>query len=148
MNLPTKNFFYGMERGEEIIVEMEKGKRLLITLESIGRPNNEGIVTVYFKLNGQGRLVQIKDHSIKSDKAENIKIDKENSKQIGAPLQGMLSSILVKPGEKVSKNQPLFVIEAMKMETTITANEDATIKNIILQPGIMVNADDMVLVLE
>ncbi|MEL0454902.1 pyruvate carboxylase [Flavobacteriaceae bacterium SZ-1-7] len=148
MNLPTKNFFYGMEIGEEIIVEVDKGKTLLITLESVGLPNSDGMVTVYFKLNGQGRSVQIKDNAIKVDKVEHVKVDKADVNQVGAPLQGMLSTILVKRGEKVTKNQPLFVIEAMKMETTITANMDATVKKIALQTGIMVNADDLVMVLD
>ena len=148
MPLPTKNFFYGMEVGEEIIVEMDKGKTLLITLDSVGKPDNEGMVTVYFKVNGQGRSVQIKDETIKIDKVENVKADPANSKQIGAPLQGMLSTILVKKGEKVTKNQPLFIIEAMKMETTITANEDATVKQIVLKPGKMVNSEDLVIKLE
>ncbi len=145
LNLPTKNFFYGMERGEEIVVELDKGKTLLITLDSVGRPNEDGMVTVYFKVNGQGRAVQIKDESIKINKVANIKADKNEPKEIGAPLQGMLSTILVKKGEKVVKNQPLFIIEAMKMETTITATEDATIKQIVLKSGVMINSEDLVI---
>ena len=145
MNLPTKNFFYGMERGEEIIVKLDVGKTLLITLDSIGEANDKGMVTVYFKVNGQSRNVQIKDTSIKIDKIEHVKADKDNDKHIGAPLQGMLSTILVKEGEKVTKNQPLFIIEAMKMETTITAVEDSTIKQLILKPGVMVNSEDLII---
>ncbi|MGJ8743759.1 pyruvate carboxylase [Polaribacter sp.] len=148
INLPTKNFFYGMERGEEIIIELDRGKTLLITLDSVGKPNENGMVTVYFKVNGQGRYVQIKDASIKVHTVEHIKVDKNDPKEIGAPLQGMLSTILVKKGEKVTKNQPLFIIEAMKMETTITAVEDTTIKKIILKPGIMVNSEDLILTIE
>ena len=148
INLPTKNFFYGMERGEEIIIELEKGKTLLITLESIGKPNKDGLVTVYFKVNGQGRSVQIKDESIKVNKIENIKADKSNPKEIGAPLQGMLSTILVKKGDKIAKNQPLFIIEAMKMETTITATEDTTVKSVSLKDGVMVNSEDLILTVE
>jgi pyruvate carboxylase len=148
INLPTKNFFYGMERGEEITVELDKGKTLLISLDSIGKPNDNGMVTVYFKVNGQGRYVQIKDASIKVSTVENIKADKENAKEIGAPLQGMLSAVLVKKGEKVSKNQPLFIIEAMKMETTITAIADGTIKKIELKEGVMLNSGDLVMRLD
>lgn len=148
INLPTKNFFYGMERGEEIIIELEKGKTLLITLESVGKPNEDGMVTVYFKVNGQGRSVQVKDTSIKVDKVEHVKADKNNATEIGAPLQGMLSTVLVEKGEKVTKNQPLFIIEAMKMETTITAIEDTTIKKIAIKAGVMVNSDDLILTIE
>ncbi|CAM1361098.1 Pyruvate carboxylase [Tenacibaculum soleae] len=145
LNLPTKNFFYGMERGEEIIVELDKGKTLLITLDSVGRPNEDGMVKVYFKVNGQGRTVLIKDESIKIDKVAHVKANKSEPKEIGAPLQGMLSTILVKKGEKVSKNQPLFIIEAMKMETTITANEEGVVQELILKAGIMVNSEDLVI---
>jgi pyruvate carboxylase len=148
INLPTKNFFYGMERGEEITVELDKGKTLLISLDSIGKPDKNGMVTVYFKVNGQGRYVQIKDESIKINTIENVKADKENAKEIGAPLQGMLSAILVKKGEEVHKNQPLFIIEAMKMETTITAIADGTIKKIQLKEGVMVNSEDLVILLD
>jgi pyruvate carboxylase len=144
-NLPTKNFFYGMERGEEITVELDKGKSLLITLDSIGKPNKEGMVTVYFKVNGQGRTVLVKDNAIKVDIIKNKKIDKDNQNHIGAPLQGLLSAILVKKGDKVVKNQPLFIIEAMKMETTITATESMEVKFIILDEGAMVNSDDLIL---
>jgi len=147
MNLPTKNFFYGMERGEEITVELDKGKTLLVSLDSVGRPNVEGMVTVYFKVNGQSRSVKIKDESIKIDEIIHAKAEKGNAKHIGAPLQGMLSTILVKNGDKVVKNQPLFIIEAMKMETTITAIADAVIGDVVLQPGIMVNSDDLIVVL-
>ncbi len=148
INVPTKNFFYGMERGEEITVDLDKGKTLLISLDSIGKPNDNGMVTVYFKVNGQGRYVQIKDASIKVSTIENIKVDKGDTTEIGAPLQGMLSTILVRKGEKVSKNQPLFIIEAMKMETTITAIADGTINKIQLKEGTMVNTEDLVLRLD
>ncbi|MDO7170829.1 pyruvate carboxylase [Mariniflexile sp. AS56] len=145
MKLPTKNFFYGMEIEEEIIVELDKGKTILITLDSMSRANSDGMVTLYFKLNGQGRSVDIKDKSIKIERIENTKADKTDPFQIGAPLQGMLSNILVKKGDKVVKNQPLFIIEAMKMETTITATEEATVKQLVLKPGFMVNSEDLVI---
>ena len=106
------------------------------------------MVTVYFKVNGQGRFVQIKDESIKVSKVSNQKATKKEAKEIGAPLQGLLSTILVKKGEKVTKNQPLFVIEAMKMESTITAIEDGTIQKITLSSGTMVNSEDLVLTFE
>ncbi|TPN84608.1 pyruvate carboxylase [Aquimarina algicola] len=148
MKLPTKNFFYGMTPGEEIIVELDKGKILLIELISVGDPNEEGKVTVFFKINGQTRNVEIQDSSVKVDKVANAKVDKGDAKQVGAPLQGALSSILVKNGQQVKKNDPLFIIEAMKMETTITANEDAIIKKVVLKSGTMVEADDLVITLK
>ncbi|PHR47664.1 MAG: pyruvate carboxylase [Fluviicola sp.] len=143
-NLPTKNFFYGMKPGEEIVVELEHGKTLLITLISIGETDEDGMVTIFFKVNGQTRNIEVRDKSVAVDKVIRVKVDKEDNKQIGAPLQGSLSEVLVKKGEKVEKNQPLFIIEAMKMETTVTANEAGKVKEIALKAGSMVFADDLV----
>ena len=148
MNIPTKNFFYGMEVGEEIMVELDRGKNVLISLMLKGEPDEAGNVSIFFKVNGQLRNVLIRDNSIKVDKEENVKIDPEDPKQIGAPLQGLLSNVLVKKGQEIIKNQPLFVIEAMKMETTVTASEEGVIGKIQLQSGSLVNTDDLVLTLK
>lgn len=148
ITIPTQNFFYGMKPGEEINVEMDKGKTLLIELLSIGEADDEGQVEVYFKVNGQTRGVKVQDKSIKVEKVAHAKIDKQNENEVGAPLQGSLSKILVKSGQKVKKNEPLFIIEAMKMETTITSNKVGEIDKVVLEEGIMVFADDLVLVLK
>ncbi|WP_324720561.1 pyruvate carboxylase [Salinimicrobium sp. HB62] len=148
MNVPTKNFFYGMEPGEEIIVELDRGKTLLIEFLSVGETNEDGMAKIFFKVNGQTRAVDVKDKSVKVEKVVHQKVDKTDKKQIGAPLQGALSNIQVEPGQKVEKNQPLFVIEAMKMETTITANAAGEVDKIVLKEGDMVYADDLVVVLK
>ena len=143
-NLPTKNFFYGMEPGEEVVVELEHGKTLLITLVSVGETDDDGMVTIFFKVNGQTRNIEVRDKSVAVDKVVRVKVDKSDDKQIGAPLQGSLSEVLVKKGEKVEKNQPLFIIEAMKMETTVTANDAGKVKDIVIKAGSMVYADDLI----
>lgn len=148
LNLPTKNFFYGMERGEEIIVELDRGKTLLIELISVGEANADGIVKIFFKVNGQTRNIEVQDRSVKVEKVVHQKVDKENKKEVGAPLQGSLSSIFVEPNQKVKKNQALFVIEAMKMETTITATTEGEVDKILLKEGTMVFADDLIVVLK
>jgi len=148
MNIPTKNFFYGMEIGEEIMVELDKGKNVLISFVSITDPDDEGNVDVLFKVNGQLRNVVVKDKTVKVVKVENVKVEAGNSKQIGAPLQGLLSSILVKKGQKIKKNQPLFVIEAMKMETTVVAPVSGTVDKIQLEEGSLVKSEDLVVRME
>ena len=148
INIPTKNFFYGMEPGEEIIVELDRGKTLLIQFLSLGEANDDGMAKVFFKVNGQTRAVEVKDESVKVEKVLHQKVDKNDKKQIGAPLQGALSNITVKAGDKVEKNQPLFVIEAMKMETTITANAAGEVDKIVLKEGDMVFSDDLVIVMK
>jgi pyruvate carboxylase len=148
ITIPTKNFFYGMKPGEEIIVEMDKGKTLLIELMSVGEANEDGQVDVFFKVNGQTRAVIIQDNSIKVEKVAHVKVDKNNEKEIGAPLQGSLASILVEPGQKVIKNEPLFVIEAMKMETTITSTIEGEVEKVVLNEKDMVFADDLVVIMK
>ncbi|HBK71530.1 MAG TPA: pyruvate carboxylase [Flavobacteriaceae bacterium] len=146
--IPTKNFFYGMKHHEEIIIEIAPGKTIIIELLSIGSPNDKGIRIVFFKLNGQNRFVEIKDLSLDIEIIENQKAEAENQKELGAPLQGSLYKIVVKNGQKVKKNDALFIIEAMKIETTIVANEDGTIKKIYLKEGVLVKQDDLVIEME
>lgn len=148
LNIPTKNFFYGMKPEEEIIVNLDRGKTLLIELISIGAPNEEGMCSVFFKVNGQTRGIDIQDRSVKVEKVVHQKVDKNNKNEIGAPLQGSLSSILVEPGQDVEPNQPLFVIEAMKMETTITANQAGKVDRVVLKQGTMVFSEDLIVVLK
>ena len=146
--IPTKNFFYGMDIREEIMVEIQPGKTVLVQLLSVSSPNEEGIRTVFFKVNGENRSVEVKDKSLDIKKIENTKADAENDNEIGAPLQGMLYKILVKTGEKIKENDALFIIEAMKMETTVTATKDGEVKTIILNEGEMVMQDDLILTIE
>ncbi len=146
--LATENFFYGMKLQEEALIELEPGKSILVKLLSVGIPDEDGIRIVFFSVNGENRFVEIKDKSIKVEKEVHLKVDTQDTNQYGAPLQGNLYKILVKKGQEVKKNDHLFIIEAMKMETTITANKAGKIKTIALKPGTMVMKDDLILTLE
>lgn len=146
--LPTSNFFYGMKIGEEVLIDLEPGKTIIVKLLSVSLPNEEGIRIVFFKVNGENRLVEIQDKSIQVNKEVNVKIDPENMDQIGAPLQGLLYKVLVKKGQEVKKNDHLFIIEAMKMETTVTATKAGEIKSVSLKPGAMVTKDDLIITME
>jgi pyruvate carboxylase len=117
-------------------------------LLSVGEPNEEGIRIVFFKVNGENRFVEIKDASLNIHKEVNQQIDASDNNQLGAPLQGLLYKVLVKKGEEIKKNHPLFIIEAMKMETTVTATKAGKVKSITLKPGSMVQKDDLIVTLE
>lgn len=143
--IPTLNFFYGLNSNEEVLIEIDKGKSILVRLLTCSDPDEEGKRKVFMRLNGQTRIIEVQDQSIKTSVKENQKINKANPKEMGAPLQGKLSQVLVKEGESFKKNQPLFVIEAMKMETTISAPDAGTVAGVVLQPGAMVKTDDLVL---
>ncbi|MDX1629225.1 MAG: biotin/lipoyl-containing protein, partial [Fulvivirga sp.] len=144
--LPTLAFFYGLKNNEEIFVEIGKGKAIIIKKLYASAPNDDGICNVYFEMNGQARVIEIKDQNFKSLKIAHKKVEKEGD--VGAPLQGRLAEILVEEGESVKENKPLFVIEAMKMESTISAPKAGTVKKIYLEAGEMVEQDDLVVVIE
>jgi pyruvate carboxylase len=141
-SLPTAAFFYPLDANEEILVEIEAGKNLLIRYMYMTQPNEDGMRDVFFKINGQTRSVSVRDTNIKVQKVAHYKIS--NEREIGAPLQGKLVKVFVKEDEAVEKNQPLFVIEAMKMESTITAPFAGKVKKQHLKEGIMVEQDDCV----
>lgn len=142
MKLPTSAFFYPLKANEEVLVTIDKGKKLLIQYFYMTEPNKNGIRRVFFRLNGQNRAIDIKDHSVNVQQDFHQKAEKEN--EIGAPLQGRLSKILVEAGAEVAKNQPLFVIEAMKMESTVTSPFAGKVKKVHLPAGTMVMQEDMV----
>lgn len=98
--------------------------------------------TITFELNGQSRQVQVRDRALKVEKAMNAKVGKEGD--VGAPLQGRLTRILVKEGDTVKKNQPLFVIEAMKMESIVAAPKAGAVSKVVLKEGTVVEQDDWV----
>lgn len=145
-HLPTLPFLYGLKQNEETIVEIANGKSILIRYISSSAPDQEGMRNVTFEMNGQTRSVKIKDQTIKTEKVLHLKASGEL--QIGAPLQGSLSQILVKEGDNVTPNTPLFVIEAMKMESTITAPIAGVVKKIHLAKKTMVGQDDLIIELE
>ena len=145
--IPTKNYFYGMNIHEEIMVKISEGKTILIKLLSVGTPNAEGKRTVFFKVNGQNRSIEVVDKSLKIEKTENRKADTSNPMEIAAPLPGKLSHIYVKAGDVVKENDPLFIVEAMKMENVVRSNSSGKVSEIVLSEGSMVKQDDLVLVL-
>jgi len=146
--IPTPNFLFGLKPGEECEVETAPGKTLLIRFLSVGPADDTGKRTAFFKLNGQTRNMTVQDESLKKEVPRNAKADKHNDSHVGAPLQGMLSKILVKEGQEIRKNEPLFIIEAMKMETIVTATENMRITAVVLPEKTPVAADDLVMSVE
>ena len=140
--LPTKTFFFGLENNEEIIVKLGNGQSIQVQLLYVTDPNQDGIRSVFFKFNGTTRVIEVKDKNVKTDKVAHKKALAD--KEIGAPLQGSLSSVVVKTGDTIKKNDPLFIIEAMKMESTVTAPIDGKVKKVHLKSGVMVEQDDLV----
>jgi pyruvate carboxylase len=144
--LPTPAFFYGLKQDEEIMITIEPGKTIIVKFLYMSEADESGLRNVTFELNGQARRIKILDRHIKIEKAQHAKA--KDKGDIGAPLQGRLSRILVKSGDEVKKNAPLYVIEAMKMESIVSAPFEGLIGNVVLNEGTVVEQDDLVLTLE
>jgi pyruvate carboxylase len=146
-NLPTSAFFYGLRFNEEILVEIDKGKSILVQFLNVTEANGLGDRTVFFRLNGQTRTISIRDKKIKSEVVAYEKVS-DPTRHIGAPLQGLLARLLVKVGDEVTQGAPLFTIEAMKMESTIVAPRAGKIAKLVLGEKTLVTQDDLVVILE
>ncbi|MEM1000308.1 MAG: pyruvate carboxylase [Bacteroidota bacterium] len=142
--VPTHTFFFGMKPGEETTVEIAPGKTLLVQLVTISEPQDDGNRSVFFRLNGQLRTIQVADESLNIKIEKNPKAVPGNESQVGSPLQGLLSKVFVQPGEEVNKNAPLFVIEAMKMENTVVAHQNGVVAQVALGDGTLVDVGDLV----
>lgn len=136
--LESHVYFYGLSIGEECEVEIEEGKVLTIKLIEIGDIKDDGNRTLSFELNGMMRDVEVNDTHYSSNIKDILKADMNNPLQIGASIPGKVVNILVKENEEVKENQPLIVIEAMKMETVIVAKTSGCVKSIYVSQDEMV----------
>ena len=146
--LPTRTFFYGMEPGEEISAEIDPGKILEIRLQTVGETSEEGDVKVFFELNGQPRVIRVPDRKVKAETAARPKAENGNPDHVGAPMPGVVASVVTSVGQSVKEGDMLLTIEAMKMETGIHAERDATVKAVHVQPGTQIDAKDLLIEFE
>ncbi len=145
MPIPTTAFFYGMQPSDEIDIELERGKIINVRYLSRTVTSDTGEVLVLFRLNGQTRTEVAQDLSAEVEVVRNRRA--EGPGQIGAPLQGAISRILVEVGQAVEAGAPLFVLEAMKMESTVTAPQAGEVKEVVLGAKALVKTGDLVVVL-
>ena len=145
-HIPTPAFFYGLKPNEEILIQIDEGKEILVQFLNKTKPDAKGMCTVSFKLNGQNRAIEVRDHSVETSQALHRKAEQDH--EVGSPLQGSLSKVLVQEGDVVEVNAPLFIIEAMKMESTITAPMAGKVLRVHLAEKTLVEQDDLVVELE
>lgn len=141
--LPTPAFFYGLKPGEEISVEIEAGKTLIVKLIYVSEPDETGERTLTFELNGRARECVILDRSIKTEIKKRVKADPADKMQVGAPIPAMVSSVSVSVGQKVKQTDKLLVLEAMKMQTTVYALADGVVDKIEVQVGDQLDSKDL-----
>jgi pyruvate carboxylase len=144
--LPTPVYFYGLKVGDEIFVEIEKGKTLVIRCLALGEANEQGMVRVFFELNGQPRSIAVPDRLHGATGAmSRAKADPANSAHVGAPMPGVISTVNVSAGQSVQTGDILLSIEAMKMETAIYAEHDGLIEELLVKAGDQIDAKDLML---
>lgn len=143
--LPTPAFLYGLNPGEEISVDIEPGKRLIICLQTVGEPHEDGRRTVFFELNGQPREVTVTDRALEPETPRRRKADPGNPTHVGASMPGMVVNIAVQPGDSVVKGQKLLMLEAMKMQTIVAAQCDGTVSEIHIHTGTQVENGDLLM---
>jgi pyruvate carboxylase len=147
-SLPTPTFFYGLPAGEEISVEIERGKTLVIRCQGVGETDDEGQVRVFFELNGQPRIIKVPNRSAASVREARRKAEEGNPAHVAAPMPGVISTVAVKQGQHVAQGDVICSIEAMKMETALHAERGGTVKEVLVSPGTPVDAKDLLVVVE
>ncbi|MEH7453703.1 pyruvate carboxylase [Gottfriedia acidiceleris] len=146
--LDTPSFFHGMKLDEEIKVDIERGKTLIVKLVSIGQAQPDGTRVIYFELNGQPREIVVKDYSVKSTVVQKRKGDTSNPNHINATMPGTVLNVLVKKGDVVEKGQTLAITEAMKMETTVQSPFTGVIRDILITSGESISTGDLLIELD
>ncbi len=146
--LPTTTFFYGMLPGEELSAEIDPGKTLEIRMQAVGETDDKGEVKVFFELNGQPRVVRVPNRMVAATTVARAKAEPGNPDHIGAPMPGVVATVAVAAGQQVREGDLLLTIEAMKMETGLHAERDATVKAVHVQPASQIDAKDLLIELE
>ncbi len=145
--LPTPVYFYGMAPGDEIAVEIEQGKALVVTLQAIGDTEEDGSVRLFFELNGQPRIITTPNRRATAARPARRVADAANDGHVAAPMPGVVSTVNVASGEKVEEGQLLMTLEAMKMEVSVFAKKAGTVAELLVAPGQAVDAKDLLAIL-
>ena len=146
--LPSPAFFYGIRQGDEVPLELEPGKTLVVKFLTIGDPHHDGSRTVFFELNGQPREVNVRDRKLKVEVQANPKADPANPGHVGAPIPGAVTSIAVELNQEVRKGDKLLVMEAMKMQTTVYAPVGGRVIERLVHVGQTVEPKDLLVAIE
>lgn len=146
--LPTHVYFYGLAQEEEVFLDIERGKTLVVRNQAVGEPDEKGMVTVFFEMNGQPRRVKVPDRTRAGSVGVRRKAELGNDKHVGAPMPGIVSTVGVSVGQKVNAGDVLLSIEAMKMETALRAERDGTLAEILVRAGDQIDAKDLLAVYE
>jgi pyruvate carboxylase len=144
--LPTRAFFFGLAKGEEVGIEIEPGKTLIIKFLTVGDAQPDGRRIVYFELNGQPREVVVADKALAAGAVKaRAKAEPGNAAHVAAPMPGSVVAVAVAVGDEIAAGQKLLALEAMKMETTLYADRAGKVAEVLVRPGTQVEGGDLVI---
>ena len=142
-NLESHVYFYGLRQGEETILKAGNGQDIIIKFDHMSDPDKEGYRVLTFEVNGVLRELKVLDKTLEVLEDRKLKADKNNPCHLGSTIPGTVETVLVKEGDEVKVNQPLMIVEAMKMETTFVSKVNGKIDKLYVVPGDRVNAEDL-----
>ena len=145
--LPTMAFFYGLEPGQEISIDLERGKTLIVRYVTRSEPHEDGTRTVFFELNGQPRAIRVTDRTAIPSRPPQRRIEPGNSRHIGAPMPGTVATVAVVVGQKLARGDVVVTLEAMKMQTAVRAEIDGQVTEVLVRVSSQVDAKDLLVVL-
>jgi pyruvate carboxylase len=143
--LPTSVFFFGMQSGQEINIDLERGKTLIVRYVTTSDVHEDGTRTVFFELNGEPRPIRVVDRSQVAKRPPKRKAESGNAAQVAAPMPGTIVTVPVHLGQSMHRGDVLLTLEAMKMETTVRAERDGVISEILVLTGQQVDAKDLLI---
>ena len=146
--LESHVYFYGLRPGEETVLNIGEGKDVIVKFLEMSAPDEEGMRTLAFEVNGSMREIKILDKNLEVKADRRLKADKRNPGHLGSTIPGTVGGILVKEGDEVTVNMPLMTVEAMKMETTVVSKVNGKVDKIYVQEGDAVNQEDLLMSFE
>ena len=145
--LPTMAFFYGLESGQEISIDLEAGKTLIVRYVTRSEPHEDGTRTVFFELNGQPREIRVVDRTATPSRPAQRRIEPGNPRHIGAPMPGTVATVAVVVGQQVARGDVVVTLESMKMQTAVRAEVDGQVSEVLVRVSSQVDAKDLLIVL-
>lgn len=145
--LPTRAFLAPLAINEEISVEIERGKTLIVKLTAVGELDEGGHREVFFELNGQPRSIRVPDRAATTESVAREKAEPSDPGSVGAPMPGTVVDVRAEPGATVAAGDPLVTLSAMKMETVVAAPADGVVERIAVKAGDDLAAGDLLAVL-
>ena len=146
--LPTMAFFYGLDPGQEISIDLERGKTLIVRYVTRSEPHEDGTRTVFFELNGQPRAIRVVDRAAIPTRAPQRRIETGNARHIGAPMPGTVATVAVVVGQRVARGDVVLTLEAMKMQTAVRAEIEGEVAEVLVRVSSQVDAKDLLVVLK